>query len=123
VDFRRIAVLTGKEELPALVTAGKSMFIADRGAYKLEATSAGTSLLVLPIEYSHCLQAHLQSSGATPPRLLRANIALAAVVFSGDVSGELRLRYGPFSSSCRTEDCRDADRLNIGEARSWPVAR
>jgi hypothetical protein len=120
LDLRRTAVLTTKEDLPTLVPAGKSTLIADRGAYRLEATSPGASLLVLPIEYSHCLEAHLKSSGATPPRLLRANLALAAVLFAGDVSGELRLRYGPLNTGCRMQDWRDADDLKIGEARNWP---
>ena len=31
--------------------------IVERGGYRIEADSPGTSLLVLPVEYSHCLRA------------------------------------------------------------------
>ena len=54
-------------EFPATLGALK------RGGYRIAADSVGTSLLVLPVEYSHCLRAELTSTGATPPRLDREN--------------------------------------------------
>ena len=121
IDLRTVAILTGSEELPPLTVATVSSLVIDRGAYRVEATSPGTSLLVLPVEYSHCLQNHLTSSSQTPPKLLRANLALAAVLYTGDVKGELRLRYGPLSTECRMQDWREAETLKIGEVRDWPA--
>jgi hypothetical protein len=123
LDPRKVAVLTEAVELPALVPARQSALVVERGGYRIEADSPGTSLLVLPAEYSHCLRADLTASGATPPRLLRVNLAMAAILFSGEVKGILKLRYGPLSSSCRIEDWREADALRLGEAREWPTAR
>jgi hypothetical protein len=120
VDLRITAVLTGSTELPALVPAIRSRLVVERGAYRVEAESAGTSLLVLPIEYSHCLRMAPRRTDASPPRLLRANLALAAVLFTGRVDGQLQLRYGPLSSGCRMEDWREAAALKIGDARDWP---
>jgi hypothetical protein len=120
VDLTTAAVLTTPTDLPQLVPASRSRLIVERGGYRLEADSPGTSLLVLPVEYSRCLTAHLAASGPTPPRLLRANLAMVAVLFSGRVDGTLRLRYGPTSSGCRFEDWREANTLRLGDARDWP---
>jgi len=123
VDLATAAVLTTPGHLPPLVPASGSRLIVERGGYRLEAESPGTSLLVLPVEFSRCLTATLTSTGPTPPRLLRANLTMAAVLFSGRVEGTLRLRYGPFSSGCRIEDWREAEALHLGDARDWPQPR
>jgi len=123
VDLTTAAVLTTPGHLPPLVPASGSRLIVERGGYRLEAESPGTSLLVLPVEYSRCLTATLTSTGPTPPRLLRANLTMAAVLFSGRAEGTLRLRYGPFSSGCRIEDWREAEALHLGDARDWPQPR
>jgi len=123
MDPSRVAVLTQAEELPVLVPSTRSVLMVERGGYRIEAESSGTSLLVLPVEYSHCLRADLTTTGANPPRLLRANLTMAAILFSGRVEGTLMLRYGPLSSRCRIEDWRDANALRLGEARAWPMAR
>jgi len=120
LDPRTTAVLSTSDELPSLVPVNRSSLTVERGSYRIEADSPGTSLLVLPIEYSHCLHANLTGSGTTPPRLLRVNLAMAAILFNGHVKGRLTLRYGPWSSRCRMDDWREADALKIGDAREWP---
>jgi hypothetical protein len=120
LDPRTTAVLTTWDELPPLVPVNRSSLTVERGGYRIEADSPGTSLLVLPIEYSHCLHANLTASGTTPPRLLRVNLAMTGILFSGHVEGRLTLRYGPWSSRCRMDDWREADALKIGDAREWP---
>jgi hypothetical protein len=122
-DPRTTAVLTTLDELPPLVPVNRSSLTLERGGYRIEADSPGTSLLVLPIEYSHCLHANLTASGTTPPRLLRVNLAMAGILFNGRVKGRLTLRYGPWSSRCRMDDWREADALKIGDARDWPTPR
>jgi hypothetical protein len=122
-DPRTTAVLTTLDELPPLVPASDHSLTIERGGYRIEADSPGTSLLVLPIEYSHCLHANLTASRTTPPRLLRVNLTMAGVLFSGHVEGRLTLRYGPLSSECRMKDWREADTLRISEARDWPTPR
>jgi hypothetical protein len=119
-DPRTTAILTTQEEMPPLVPVSASSVTIERGGYRIEADGPGTSLLVLPIEYSHCLHANLIASDMTAPRLLRVNLAMAGILFSGRVEGRLSLRYGPLSSECRMQDWRDAIALHLGEAREWP---
>lgn len=121
VDLRSATVLTTPEDLPPLLPVSRSSLVVERGGYRITAESPGTSLLVLPVEYSHCLSSELTSTSGTPPRLLRANLTMAAVLFTGHVEGTLRLRYGPLSSGCRMEDWREADTLHIGDVREWPA--
>ncbi len=124
LDSRTVAVLTTAEDLPPLVPVMSSSLVVERGGYRIQAASSGNSLLVLPIEYSHCLRAQLTGiEGAPPPRLLRANLVMAAILFTGDVQGRLSLHYGPFSSGCRIEDWHAADIIHLGDARKWPAAR
>ena len=122
-DPRTTAILTTQEEMPPLVPVSASSLTIERGGYGIEADSPGTSLLVLPIEYSHCLHANLTSSAPTPPRLYRVNLAMGGILFSGRVKGRLTLRYGPWSSRCRMDDWREADALKIGDASEWPRPR
>jgi len=124
LDPRQVAVLTEAMQVPplTLAPARRSALVVERGGYRVEAESAGTSLLVLPLEYSHCLRADLTASGPVPPRLLRANLAMAAILFSGELKGTLKLRYGPLSSSCRLADWREAEALRLRDARQWPIA-
>jgi hypothetical protein len=121
LDPRTTTVLTPTNELPPLVPVNGSSLVVERGGYRIEGDSSGTSLLVLPIEYSHCLHAILTTSSATSARLLRVNLSTAGILFSGRISGRLTLRYGPLSGGCRMEDWREADALKIGEARGWPT--
>jgi hypothetical protein len=121
-DPRSTAVLTTSDELPPLVPVSGSSLAIERGSYRIEADSPGSSLLVLPIEYSHCLQANLTTTGASPVRLFRVDLALTGILFSGTVKGSLALRYGPLSGGCRIEDWREAEALRIDEARDWPEA-
>jgi hypothetical protein len=124
LDLRDVAVLATADELPPLVRVSDSRLLVERGGYRIEAASTGASLLVLPIEYSHCLRPQWSSTaGAPSPRLLRANLAMAAVLFTGEVKGRLTLRYGPLSSGCRIEDWREAEALRLDEAREWPALR
>jgi hypothetical protein len=122
LDPRNVAVLTEAMEVPPpLVPARRSALVVERGGYWVEADAPGTALLVLPLEYSHCLRADLTTSGLIPPRLIRANLAMAAILFSGEVKGTLKLRYGPLSSGCRLADWREAEALRLGDAREWPI--
>jgi hypothetical protein len=124
LDPRNVAVLTEAMQVPPpLVPARRSTLVVERGGYRVEAETAGTSLLVLPLEYSHCLRADLTTSGLIPPRLIRANLAMAAILFSGEVKATLKLRYGPLSSGCRLADWREAEALRLGDAREWPIAQ
>jgi hypothetical protein len=120
---RATAVLTASDEPKPIVPVSHSSLIVERGGYRIEAESPGRSLLVLPVEYSHCLRADLTTTGTNPPRLLRANLTMAAILFGGRLEGSLKCRLGPLSSRCLIEDWRDANEVRLGEAREWPTMR
>jgi hypothetical protein len=106
------------ETITAPLVAGDSSQIrVFRDRLEVEAQSPGTSLLVLPVEFSHCFDIRLSRSGAA--RFLRANVDQAAFLFSGQLHAELRYRYSPWHFGCRLRDIADADRLKLTET-GWP---
>ena len=122
LDPRTTAVLTTSDDLPALVPVTRSDLVVERGGYRVNADSPGTSLLVLPIEYSHCLRADPDHQSCRHDHACFGPIwPWPAILFTAHIEGTLLLRYGPLSSACRMEDWRDADALHIGGAREWPT--
>jgi hypothetical protein len=81
------------------------------------AESAGTSLLVLPVEFSHCWDVSL-AAGSTG-RLLRANVNQTGLLFSGRTEVELRYRFSPWHFRCRFRDIADARKLELANV-GWP---
>ena len=111
-DGRRTVVADDDAVAGDLVPATGATMTVERGGVRLGATSAGQSVLVLPIQYSHCWR--ITSGEAT---LFRANLMQLGVRFSGDLRLELRQMFGPFwQSGCRLEDVADFERLRLVEA-------
>jgi hypothetical protein len=78
--------------------------------------SEGSSILLLPVEFSRCLHLVNRGSGA-PPRLFRADLLLTGVQFEHDIDVEIHFRSGPFSDpSCRMQDLREVNDLRLGNA-------
>jgi hypothetical protein len=103
--------------VPAETTGLK---IEEGGVLTLEAQSRGTSLLALPVEFSHCLSAANLHDGGTPLRLLRVNVNQTGVLFEKRLTLQLEQRFGPFTSQgCRLKDLRDAQALGMGEVSGW----
>ena len=100
-----------------LVVGASSQIRVFRDRLEVDAQSPGTSLLVLPVEYSHCFDIRLSRPGAA--RFQRANVDQAAFLFSGQLHAELRYRYSPWHFGCRLRDIADADRLKLAET-GWP---
>jgi hypothetical protein len=83
-----------------------------RGGMLVEASSPGTSLLVLPFEFSHCLSVSVPVLETTGPRLLRVNGIEIGLLFSGTIRTEIRYFNGPFAKpNCRIRDAADFSRL------------
>ena len=115
VDLRRTAVVFEEVATPLMPVTSSSLRV-ERGRLRVEAESAGTSLLVLPVEYGHCLVSDLRATGGTP-RTLRANLLQVGVLFSGRLEGTLMQRHNALiNRTCRLADMSEADRLQLGEA-------
>ena len=119
VQFRREAIVHAP--LPdSLVEARSEGLRVFRDALRVEATSAGTSLLVLPLEYSHCLVFDLRTPDPGRLRVVRVNVNQTGLVFERALSGDVRLRFGAFvNQGCRFQDLADAKALRVGEAEGW----
>lgn len=70
-------------------------------AIHVSGDSQGTSLLVLPFDFSYCLQA----SGAGLDRLMPVNLAQTGLLIHGKASIDIVYRYGLISgTACRGQD-------------------
>ncbi len=96
-----------------LVAGTESQLRVFRDHLVVEAETAGTSLLVLPIEFSHCFDVWVSDNGQA--RFLRANINQGAILFSGRLRAELQYRYAPWHFGCRLRDIDDARRLKLSD--------
>ena len=100
------------------VSATNVKLIYEKDGFSLHATSSGRSLLVLPIQYSHCWTV----SGSGDFSLFRADLMQLGVIFTGSLDARLSFRFGPFfAGECRVQDLRDMERLRVKEGRqaSW----
>jgi len=112
-DYRRDVLL--HEPLGGrLVPAERSRVTLDRQGMRVRARSPGKSLLLLPLQFSHCLELRYLRGDSQTVRLVRANVMQAALVFSGEIEVEICFRYGVFANPYgRLADYAEAKRLGI----------
>ena len=116
-DFTKHAVLATAVGSP-LVPARDMQMSLIRGGLHVVGYSDGTSLVVLPQQFSHCLRARDHRV-----RLVRANLMLTGVVFSGSLDTDIVFDYGVFAPRCRFGDLSDIKRLGMTiDARARPIS-
>lgn len=99
------------------VRARDASMIVIKGGLSVEGRSDARSILVLPVQYSHCWVANDPNI-----TLFRANLMQLGVSFSGELATKIRYEFGPFwHSSCRGDDGREAKRLNVFAARNFQI--
>jgi hypothetical protein len=113
-DFARQVVLS-VEVHDRLVPAREMKLSVIRGGLHVSGYSDGISLVVLPQQYSNCLRAH---DGRV--RLMRANLIMTGVMFSGALDTDISFDYGIFSPRCRRTDLADMKQLGIKLAGARP---
>ena len=96
-DFHSVA-LSADPVSEALVASQNVQLSVHKGYVHVKATSAGTSLLLLPMQYSHCLQLESVRTGNKDARLIRVNLMQAGLVFSDTFEGRIRFAYGPLNN-------------------------
>jgi hypothetical protein len=106
-DFSRQAVLS-TELRGRLVPARDMQLSVIRGGWHVSGRSDGTSLVVLPQEFSNCLRARDERV-----RLVRADLILTGVIFSESVDTDISLDFGIFSPGCRRADLADVKQLGL----------
>ncbi len=106
-DFRNDAVVT--EEIGERLVPLKEMSLSfERGAARVQGTSDGTSLALLPLQYSHCLR--ISDPNA---RLVRANLAMLGLIFTGRIDAKITDDFGTFTPGCRAADNADISGLKM----------
>jgi hypothetical protein len=104
-DFAKQVVLSTTIDEP-LVPAKDMRLSLIRGGLHVSGSSDGTSLVVLPQQFSNCLRAR-----DSRVRLMRADLLMTGVIFSGNVDTDIMLDYGIFSPGCRRIDVAELKRL------------
>jgi hypothetical protein len=107
VDFTRQVVLLTDVEQP-LVPARDVQLSVIRSGLHVAAKSDATSMIVLPQQFSNCLRAR---DGRV--RLVRANLMMTGVIFSGELDTDILFDYGIFWPGCRRTDLTDVNRLQL----------
>jgi hypothetical protein len=102
------------QDLPELVTAPTAELRFVRGGYSVAASSPQWSLLVLPIQYSHCYS--VVGAAAQNARLARVNLVQTGLLVHGDVALNIEFRHWPFASpECQRQDYQDALGLKVAD--------
>jgi hypothetical protein len=84
-----------------------------RDGYRIRASSEGLSMLLLPFEFSHCLNVVDRTAGPAP-RIFRADLLLTGVLFDRRLDSDIVFRAGPgFGARCRLQDLEDANRIRL----------
>lgn len=111
IDFTQVAITFEDLETP-LVPATDAIFSVGVDGYNVKAKTTGESLLILPLQFSHCIVATGKESNSA--RLLRTNMLLTGLLFKGEINLDLKKRVGLFSNSdCRKKDYDQAKKLKL----------
>jgi hypothetical protein len=113
-NYSRQVVLSAAIE-GSLVSARNVRMSVVQGGLHVFAQSEGTSLLLLPRQFSHCLRVHDDRAW-----LVRADLLLTGMIFSGRVDADISFDYGILSPQCRRTDLADLKQLQIKLAIASP---
>src|SRR5262249_48305260 len=91
-----------------LVPAREMRMSHTRSGLHVSGRSDGTSLVVLPQQFSNCLRARDERV-----RLVRANLMMTGLIFSGVLDTDIVFDYGIFTPACRRADLADMKRLDL----------
>ena len=88
------------------------------GGYRVKATSPGTSVLVLPFEFSHCLRARGTNTKNGEPRIVRVNAMKTGLVFERSVDMKVEYFAGLFDNTfCRNRDASEFGKLTVESSK------
>ena len=119
IDLSKQAVA---QQVPGLLTPVRSAALSMVGEdLRIVADSDGRSLIVAPVEFSHCLELdETHPEAGAGPTIIRIDGLLTGIVFEHHLDAVLSFRIGPLRNPvCRWDDYRDLKALlpNPGVAR------
>jgi hypothetical protein len=86
-----------------LVSMQRGKLSFDRNEFRFQGESAGWSLALLPLQFSHCWSQTGESLNSHV-HLLRANYLLTGLLFKGTVDIRYKFDFRPWRSRCRIAD-------------------
>jgi hypothetical protein len=120
-DATREIIADLPDDAKDLVPARNASLSFYGASLRVRAETDGRSILLLPLEFSHCLEA--DAAGGKEPVLFRANLVETGILFSGHLDAMLSIRTGPFRNpACRLRDLFDAHALRVQDVQPRPVA-
>jgi hypothetical protein len=82
-----------------------------RGGINVKSNTTGHSILVLPVQYSHCWKANKNNPNI---QFFRANLMQLGIYFSENISIDIKQVFGPFGNSqCKLADSTDIKNLDF----------
>jgi hypothetical protein len=119
-DGRKLAVVEQPVAATLLPAAHVTVRLMKGPAIHVSADSEGTSLLVLPFDFSYCLRAR----GAGVNRLVPVNLAQTGLLIHGAASVDIVYRYGLTSgTACRARDLARIKALDLENAATGRLFR
>jgi hypothetical protein len=114
MDPRTSAVVIGPVALPmSLAPVDHASAIAISGGWKVHAVGRGSHMLLMPVQFSHCWEVAVEA-GDQHAHLIRANVAMTALIFENEVTAAIRYRFqAPNKLSCRRADYEEDQRIGI----------
>jgi hypothetical protein len=104
-DPKTTAVSSADLDQPLVASSDIALSFSD-GDLRIIGTSPGRTLVVIPREYSHCLE--LMGDGASTASLRRVDGILTGLLFDRKVDAVIAFRTGPFHDpTCRHQDLGD----------------
>ena len=95
------------------VKVGNTELTVDGGDLRIVAKSSGKSLIILPIEFSHCLKFESNTKSSSLNDFFRIDGILTGVIFEKSLDVTTRFRYGVFTNNhCRLKDLADFKSLS-----------
>ena len=90
------------------VRVGKTNLSVDGGDLRIVAESSGKTLIILPIEFSHCLRFQSNNKNSNLIDVFRADGILTGLIFENELDVTTKFRYGVFTNNkCRLKDLAD----------------
>jgi hypothetical protein len=97
-----------------LSRARGASLVYEEPALRFRAASEGWSVVLLPLDYSHCLE--VESLAGASPQVFRANMALTGMLFEKLVDVRLLHRTGPISNAgCLLSDRKELLRITAAK--------
>src|SRR5262249_9616446 len=106
-DFTRQVVLSSAPRAP-LVPAQDMRLSPIHGGFHLSGRTNGTSLVVLPQQFSNCLRARDERA-----QVVRADFLMTGVIFTGEIDTDILFNYGILTPGCRRADLAEMHPLGV----------